>query len=195
MTGPFEGSRRIVLASASRRRRDLLEQAGFAVTVVPSGASEDWPPGVEPEEAVTLLALRKLRVVRKDVPDSCVLAADTEVVLDGEALGKPATREEAESMLRRLSGRRHLVYSGVALGCGSLESSGVAEAEVEFPNLGRAEIAAYLDRGEYGDKAGGYGIQDKGGPARLVRGRMDTVMGLPLDLVERLWRQMATQTA
>lgn len=183
--------RRVVLASASARRLALLERAGFDVTVWPSGISESWPGNVEPQEAVAMLALRKMRAVRSRAGDLPVLGADTEVILDGRPLGKPADRRSAEEMLRELSGRRHLVYSGVALGSGAGEWSGVAEAEVEFRALDDEQIASYLDREEYRDKAGSYGIQDTGDLAVVTRGSVDTVVGLPLDLVERLWKTMA----
>lgn len=183
--------RRVVLASASARRLALLERAGFDVTVWPSGISESWPGNVEPHEAVAMLALRKMRAVRSRAGDLPVLGADTEVILDGRPLGKPADRRSAEEMLRELSGRRHLVYSGVALGSGAGEWSGVAEAEVEFRALDDEQIASYLDREEYRDKAGSYGIQDTGDLAVVTRGSVDTVVGLPLDLVERLWKTMA----
>jgi septum formation protein len=140
---------------------------------------------------VVILALRKLRAVRAIASGFPVLSADTEVVLDGRPLGKPGTRSEAEKMLRQLSGRRHMVYSGVALGVGAQEWSDVAEAEVEFRRLSAKDIASYLDREEYGDKAGSYGIQNAGDLAVVTSGSVDTVVGLPLDVVERLWKEMA----
>lgn len=183
-------SRRIVLASASQRRLAILRKAGFDVTVIPSRVQEEWPGDVAPREAVAMLALRKMRAVRAQAGPFPVLGADTEVVLDGRPMGKPADRRNAEEMLRQLSGRRHQVYSGVALGAGTKEWSGVSEAEVKFRVLDDRRIAKYLDAEEYGDKAGSYGIQSAGDLALVTRGSVDTVVGLPLDLVERLWKEM-----
>lgn len=140
------------------------------------------------------LALRKARAVAARASDVCVLGADTEVVIDGRALGKPESREDAAEMLRRLSGREHIVYSGVALVCGRTETTDVASAKVRFRKLDAGRIEAYLDSAKYRDKAGAYGIQEDGGD--LVEGfdgRLDTIMGLPMDVVERLWQRLASQ--
>jgi septum formation protein len=193
MNGAQGRPREIVLASASPRRFGLLSKAGFKVTVIPSGIEEPWPSELPPDLAVMQLALHKARAVARTTVGT-VLGADTEVVIDGRALGKPESREHAAEMLRRLSGREHVVYSGVAMVRADAETTGVAEARVRFLALEPKKIEAYLDAAEFLDKAGAYGIQENGGDlVESFDGRLDTVVGLPMDVVERLWRQVSSR--
>jgi septum formation protein len=186
-----KGKRALVLASASPRRLALLREAGYTVTVAPANADESWPDGCDAAAAVEQLALRKARTIGDRYPDTPVLGADTEVVLDEVPLGKPGSRPAAARMIGQLAGRTHTVFTGVALTCGGEAWSGVAASTVRFRPLERHMIECYLDRAQYADKAGAYGIQEDG--AVLVEsytGRLDTIVGLPLDLVESLWQRM-----
>jgi septum formation protein len=188
------GSRTLVLASASPRRLSLLRQAGFEVTVAPANADESWPEACDAAEAVVQLALRKVRTIGDRYRETPVLGADTEVVQDGVPLGKPESRQAAADMISQLAGRDHTVFTGVALTCKGREWSGVAASQVHFRPLARTAIEEYLDRGTYADKAGAYGIQDDGRDlVESYTGRMDTIVGLPLDVVESLWQKMVRE--
>ncbi|MCB9899462.1 MAG: septum formation protein Maf [Planctomycetes bacterium] len=179
----------LVLASASPRRRDLLASAGLRPEVAPSDVDESLFPGEDAFAACERLARDKARAAAAPRRRGVVLAGDTIVVLDGEALGKPADRAEAAAMLRRLAGRTHQVASSAALlhvASGQLVS-GVDVSDVEFSPLDDARLERYLAGDEWRDKAGAYAIQGEAGDfARLVSGRLDTVIGLSLGLVERL---------
>jgi septum formation protein len=171
----------LVLASASPRRAALLAQLGLAFTVRPSGADETWPGHLAPGPAVEEIARRKGAAVAAP-PGALVLASDTVVVLDGDVLGKPADDHEAAAMLRRLSGRTHEVYTGLALRHGTREATAHACTRVTFADLSAAEIGAYVATGSPLDKAGAYGIQDDLGALLVERinGEYTNVVGLPL---------------
>lgn len=172
----------LVLASASPRRRDLLAHVGLVPDVRPSGADETWPGG-DPGPAVEALARAKATAV--PAPGALVLAADTVVVLDGDVLGKPATEAEAGAMLRRLSGRTHTVYTGIALAHDGRLVTDHRATRVTFADLSDAEIAAYVASGSPMDRAGAYGIQDDAGALFVTRveGDYPAVVGLPLRAV------------
>lgn len=186
---------RIVLASASPRRLELLRSLGLAVDVLPSGYHEPEMPGLLPVELASSHAAAKLKSAiallgqRYDVP---VLAADTVVDRDGAALGKPGDAAEAAGMLELLSGREHLVHTAFALGVpGRPPHVECATTRVWFYRLEPSEIAEYVATGEPMDKAGAYGIQ--GRAAALVEridGDFYTVMGLPLSRVVRAMRRL-----
>ncbi len=173
----------LVLASASPRRTELLTRLGLAHTVDPAHVAEDHLAGETPEEHVERLARAKAAAVALRHPDALVLAGDTVVVRDGAILGKPATQEEAKSMLTSLSGRTHTVVSGLALagpGAGEVHSRHDT-AQVRFRRLAAQEVAEYVATGEPMDKAGGYGIQGMGGALVTgVEGDYYTVVGLPV---------------
>jgi len=179
---------RLVLASASPRRRELLRQICPEFDVVPSEIDEtlDGGPTVE---AVARLALRKARAGATHEPSAIVLAADTVVVIDGMALGKPAGAQEARAMLMRLRGRAHEVVTGVAVveaGAGR-EASTAVVSRVLMASYADTTIEAYVASGAPLDKAGGYAIQDLDG--RLVDalvGSYTNVVGLPLEATRRL---------
>lgn len=180
-------SGRLILASASPRRRELLRFISPDFDVVVSGADETLDEAPSPAAAAHL-ALRKARSVAS-AHLGIVLGADTLVVVDGIALGKPADAEDARGMLRRLSGRRHHVITGVAVieGPSGRERSAAVVSQVYMRELGAAEIEAYVASGEPADKAGAYAIQGLGG--RLVAallGSYTNVMGLPLPAVRQL---------
>ncbi len=175
--------REIILASASPRRAELLKRLGVSFRAVPSLVEEVPEEGAEPRQLALKRAGDKARAVAWRYPQGLVLAADTVVWCDGRILDKPENAPEAREMLQFLSGRQHLVFTGVAL---HLETSGLRQEDVvttrvRFRSLSQGEIDGYLATGEPLGKAGGYGIQGYG--ALLVagiEGCFYNVVGLPL---------------
>ncbi len=181
----------LYLASASPRRRELLSGCGIDFTVKPSDAPEEPYPGGDPGEYVKRLARAKAAAVARLVGhDDTVVGSDTIVFLDGRVLGKPADEKEACAMLRSLSGKKHDVYTGVAILGGSAEDVFYSRTRVEFYPLKDDEIRSYVASGEPMDKAGAYGIQKLGSVlVKGIEGDYFTVVGLPVaETVRRLKR-------
>ena len=172
---------RLVLASASPRRRELLAQLGLLFEVCAADIDETPRAGELPDAYVRRLAREKAHAVASRRPEQWVLAADTTVVLDGDILGKPLDAGEARSMLARLSGRTHAVLTGVALAGPGEPAEVLVRTEVTFRSLGAEEIAWYVGTGEPLDKAGSYAVQGKGGfLVHALEGSPTNVIGLPL---------------
>ena len=184
--------RSIVLASGSPRRRELLGQMGItAFEVLPARGEETAPAGLTPAELVRYLAMQKAREVAAQRPDALVIGADTVVVLDGKVLGKPKDEADARTMLSALSGRRHEVYTGLAVVCDGREYGHAECTEVAFRDLTEVEIAAYVATGEPMDKAGAYGIQGRACVfIRGIRGDYYNVVGLPVCALHELLSQV-----
>ncbi len=179
----------VVLASASPRRRELLRLVGIEHTVIPADIDEARPPGEAPAVYAERLAREKAGAIDRE--DAVVIGSDTIVVVDGDVLGKPRDREQAVAMLRRLSGRAHVVMTGVAVAWRGRMSSGVEEVGVTFRALSDDEIRRYVETGEPMDKAGAYGIQGFGATiVDRVDGDYFAVMGLPLNRLVRLCRAL-----
>lgn len=179
---------RIVLASQSPRRADLLRAAGMAFDVRVADVPEDVLAGEPPSEYVTRLAVAKARAVFR--PGDVVLGADTTVVVDGEVLAKPADAADATRMLRRLAGRTHEVLTGICVLDDRALRTDVARTVVEFAPMSDAEIAWYVASGEPMDKAGAYGIQGRASRfVRRIEGSYANVVGLPVELVYTLLAQ------
>ena len=187
----------IILASGSPRRKMLMDQVGIKCRVVVSGADEtiDGPPDVQ---VLTLAERKALSVInagdrgRSPLQSCVIIGADTLVYIDGEVLGKPLDKDDAFNMLKKLSGNKHTVYTGVAIvkTDNPLDiHSFVSKTDVYFRNLSDKEILEYIETGEPFDKAGAYGVQDKG--ALLVShiaGDFFTVVGLPIAKVYEVLR-------
>ena len=176
------GTQKIVLASGSPRRRELMHQMGIDdFEILPARGEENAPEGLTPAQLVEQLALQKAREVAALRPDCAVIGADTVVALGDEVLGKPESEARAKEMLRALSGRHHQVYTGVAVLAGGEEYTHVECTEVEFRALTDEEIDAYVATGEPMDKAGAYGIQGRACTLiRGIRGDYYNVVGLPV---------------
>ncbi len=186
---------RLVLASASPRRRALLEAAGVPFCVRPLDVDESIAPDMAPEQAARELALRKWRAAEAGLATGEVaLAADTVVGLSNargmwELLGKPSGHEDARRMLRALSGTRHTVATGVAVGArGAQAAVGVAVTFVTMRTIEPSEVEDYVESGEWRDKAGGYAIQESADRfvEKLEGAGFDNVVGLPLKLALEL---------
>ena len=176
----------IILASASPRRKELLETAGLSFTVKVADVEEIIEENMSADAVVRSLALQKAAAVAKDNADAVVIGADTVVVLDGEILGKPKSKENAVELLMKLSGRSHTVYTGVAMIQGEKIKNFSEATEVEFYPLSEEEIEAYVATGEPMDKAGAYGIQGRGCVLiRKINGDYFNVVGLPVSAVYR----------
>lgn len=181
---------RLVLASQSPRRRELLAGLGFELDVRPANADETQRPGETPAEYVLRVARDKARAVPGDV----VLGADTAVVVKGTVLGKPADPADARRMLRTLSGEAHEVLTGVCVrrnaGALGVELDTVVTTEVRFARLTSAQIEWYVSTGEPLDKAGAYALQGAGGVfVEAVEGSVSNVIGLPLGETLQLLRR------
>lgn len=174
----------VLLASASPRRRELLEQIGIAWRTLPGEVDETGMPGEEPADYVRRVALAKARAAWTSVqpdPGVPVLAADTAVVAGGQVLGKPADATDAARMLGLLSGRSHQVLTAVAVISRVGESVALSRSEVTFRHITPQEMAAYWRSGEPADKAGAYAIQGRGAVfVSELRGSYSGVVGLPL---------------
>ncbi len=180
---------KLILASSSPNRRQILERAGIEFDWMVSDADEN-AEGLSPKELVLELSRRKLEaVLPRCLFDDVVVTADTVVSIDDEILGKPHDRAEAERFLRLLSGRTHVVYTGVHIAYRGKIKSFYQKTDVVFYPLSEEEIKGYLDSGEWFGKAGGYGIQ---GPAALfvegITGDYNNIFGLP---AAQLMREIA----
>jgi len=186
---------RIVLASASPRRRELLAQIGVPFTVIAVEAEETPQPGESALDYVRRVAAEKSALGQSVSPSNLpVLGADTEVVLDGEVFGKPRDFDHAKAMLRRLSGRTHEVYSAVSLRLGTRHWQAVSVSQVAFRPLADPEIQAYWATGEPEGKAGAYAIQGLGAVfIERLEGSYSGVMGLPLFETADLLREAGVE--
>jgi septum formation protein len=180
---------RLVLASASPRRARILRELGVSFRVEVSRQDEALHPGEDGAAAVERLACAKgLAVARAETLP--VLAADTEVLCDGQILGKPADEQDAVAMLRRLAGRAHEVVTGVCVVTGVVVRSGVERSVVRFAPMNEEELRWYAATGEPFDKAGGYHVDGKGALfIETVEGSPSNVAGLPVRLLLRLVRE------
>jgi septum formation protein len=173
----------LILASASPRRKALLEQVGIEIEVVPSGVEETVRKNEDPRDHVRRMAREKTEAVASRFPDRWVIGADTTVVIDGEPLGKPQTQKDAREMLSLLSGRIHQVLTGYAIAMKkeSLFVSDVVETRVRMKHLSLEEISWYVRTGEPFGKAGAYAIQGAGAfMIEGIEGSYTNVVGLPV---------------
>ena len=183
---------RLILASESPRRYELLKQVGLDFDVIPSGIEEDYIKGESPRKHVLRLAEAKALDVGNQHPDRWIIAADTIVCVDHSILGKPKSREEAKKMLRRLSGKGHRVLTGFSVHHlkkrkGDREA---VQTAVRVKKLTQAEMEWYIKTGEPFDKAGGYAVQGIGSfMIESIKGSYTTVVGLPIyELIQMLSR-------
>ena len=189
-------SAKIILASASPRRKSLLSQAGYEFTVYPSEVDEDGflTAGIDSVEYAKRLALEKARDVAEKFPDALVIGADTVVDFCGEIIGKARDAAEAEAITRKLFSRAHKVITGVAVvrladGVEIVES----DTTVVYPkSLTAKQIAEHVAGGSWEGKAGAYGIQETGDEfVERIEGSLTNVMGFPMELVEKLLKKFA----
>lgn len=185
---------RVVLASGSPRRRQLLELIGIEHEVLPSNIDETLRPRETPRRHAERLAREKASAIATREPGKITIAADTIVVINRKVLGKPRDEDDARRMLAMLSGREHTVITAVAVARGRKLRSAVEEVKVKFRRLREDEIDAYVATGEPMDKAGAYGIQGFGATiVDCVHGDYFAVMGLPLARLVTLMRDLGVR--
>jgi len=185
---------RVILASQSPRRRELLSLVGIEHEVQPADIDETPWADEAPIPHTERLAKAKAMVIAARAPDALVIAADTIVVIDGDILGKPTDITDARAMLRRLSGRTHEVCTAMAVAVGDRVESEVVRVPVRFRELDDETIARYVNTGEPMDKAGAYGIQGYGATiVEHIEGDFFAVMGLSLVTVVQLAERMGVR--
>jgi len=171
----------LVLASASPRRRALLEYLGMPFTAIATDSDETRQADETAPAMVERLSQNKAHAARERYREAIIIAADTDVELDGRILGKPRDADEARAMLTALRNRAHSVYTGVTLGIGETYSTGLTRTRVWMRDYSDIEIDAYVATGDPLDKAAGYAVQHAGfRPVARVEGCFANVMGLPL---------------
>ena len=172
---------KIILASASPRRKELLETAGAEFEIIVADVDETVPEGTLPEDAAVMTAEKKAVAVAENHRNSIVIGADTIVVAGGKILGKPADKADACRMLSMLSGIEHQVITGVCLACADKKITFAQVSKVKFYDLTDDEINTYVETGEPMDKAGAYGIQGKGCVlVEKIEGDYFNIVGLPV---------------
>ncbi len=177
---------KIILASASPRRRELLSLAEIKFDLCIKNVDETIPAGMSPAQAAEHTAMKKAMAVSLINDEAIVLGADTIVVLDGEILGKPKDKDDAYAMLRKLSGKEHEVITGVCLAVGKQKTVFHSVSKVKFYELSETEIRHYVLTGEPMDKAGAYGIQGRGCTlVEKIEGDYFNIVGLPVARVAR----------
>lgn len=183
--------KKLILASASPRRRELLLEQGFEFDIICAEIDERKieEQYTAPEEAVKALALAKAQTVFKENPEAVVLGADTVVVFKGKTLGKPENKEDAYGMLKCLSGNTHEVITGVALVSDKATKVFADMTQVHFKKLSEEQILSYIAGGSPFDKAGSYGIQDSGFVLK-IEGAYDNVVGLPAERMAPILKSM-----
>ncbi|MDR1021447.1 MAG: Maf family protein [Synergistaceae bacterium] len=186
---------KLVLASASPRRREILSSIGMEFEVFPAEADETPMPGETPRALALRLARLKAEYASVRVPGVCI-GADTVVDVDGVTFGKPRDREEAFFMLRSLSGKDHLVHTGVALASGGVVAeSGLETTRVFFGDLTEGEMRAFVESGLGDDKAGAYAIQGPGALlVRRIEGCYYNVVGLPAFRLKGMLKELAEKS-
>lgn len=178
--------KKIILASASPRRKELLETAGAEFEICVADVDESIPDGTLPEDAAQLTAQKKALAVAESHKDSIVIGADTIVVAGNKILGKPRDKADACAMLAMLSGVEHRVITGVCIACGDKKTTFAQTSNVKFYDLTAEEIEAYVATNEPMDKAGAYGIQGKGCVlVEKIEGDYFNIVGLPVARVMR----------
>jgi septum formation protein len=184
--------RHIVLASASPRRKELLEKLGLKIEVDPSESSEDLSGNLSPEDLAKSISVEKAKTVASRYPDAVIIAADTFGVLGKKLLGKPHTGEEARKMLLEMSGKSHRVITGFTVldtRTGKIVTKST-ETRVYFKKLTRSEIDLYVNTGEPLDKAGAYAIQGLGAViVEKISGDYYNVVGLPLNALTEVLKE------
>lgn len=181
--------KRIILASSSPRRRELLEKIGLEFIVDYNEIDESFPDNLSPAEGVELLSFKKAQAAASKYNNGVVIGSDTIVVLDGEVLGKPAHHEDAYAMLNKLQGSVHEVISGIAVLDIDLGESFVSHeiTKVKMRSMSEEMILRYIEAADYEDKAGSYAIQELGAIlVERIEGDYFNVVGLPLYLLSRL---------
>lgn len=183
---------KILLASQSPRRKELLASLGFDFEVVKIDCEEILPENINIENAAAYLSELKANAFRKLEKDEVLLTADTVVAIDNQILGKPKDEADAKSMLQRLSGKTHQVYTGISIKTLNKTTTETDVADVEFDEISDDEIDFYVKNYHPYDKAGSYGIQEWLGMAKIkaMSGSFYTIMGLPTHLVYKILREI-----
>jgi len=187
---------RLILASGSPRRRELLAEAGYTFLVSPADIDERSfeTPGILPADLAVKLAIAKANTMRQKFPDDVILAADTVVAFGDQIIGKPADAKHAKSILELLSGTTHLVITGIAVVRHNLDPNAAPKSArvmsaVRMKWLGPEKIAGYIATGEWSGKAGGYGIQDNDPFVERLSGCHTNIVGLPMTTTKRMLKE------
>ncbi len=182
--------KKIILASKSPRRKKILEQVGLSIKVVVSDFDEDKISFKTPQEMVEKLSLEKAKTVARKHPSAIILAADTTVIFNGEIIGKPKSKKDAFRILKLLSGSTHEIVTGFTIVEGQKSITKHVASKVKFKQLLDKEIGVYVATGEPMDKAGGYGVQERGGLfMEYIEGDYFNVVGLPIFAVAQVLKE------
>ena len=181
---------KLILASKSPRRVEILGNIGAEFEVIPANVDESVEDGTKPDDAVMEISKRKALCILEKHADAFIISADTVVVIDNEIIGKPKDEQHAFDILKRLSGRSHFVYTGFTLCNKDKVYCGYVSTEVQFKELTDDEIYRYIKSREPMDKAGAYGIQEKGSVfVTGIKGDYFNVMGLPICEINRITKE------